>query len=176
MNSPVPTSTPPIALVVAMAENRVIGNAGRIPWRLPEDMRHFKTLTLGKPCIMGRKTWDSLPQKPLPGRTNIVVTRDTGFAAEGAGVAHTLEDAIAVAAREHPAEIMIIGGAEIYAAALPHAENIYVTEIHRDFDGDARLAEFDREIWQETEREAYTTQDGLSYSFVTLSRRDMPVT
>jgi dihydrofolate reductase len=172
VSSAPPTTTPPIALVVAMAENRVIGSAGRIPWRLPEDMRHFKALTFGKPCIMGRKTWESLPKKPLPGRTQIVVTRDAHFTAAGAVVAHTLEDAIAIAARESPAEIMVIGGAEIYAAALPHAESIYLTEVHRDFDGDARLAEFDREIWQETEREAYTTQDGLSYSFVTLSRRE----
>lgn len=174
MSSDTPTSPPPIALVVAIAENGVIGNAGRIPWRLPEDMRHFKALTLGKPCIMGRKTWESLPKKPLPGRPNIVVTRDTGFASEGAVAAHTLEDAVAVAARENPVEIMIIGGAEIYTAALPHAESIYLTEIHRDFDGDARLAEFDRDTWQETAREAHTTQDGLSYSFVTLSRRDTP--
>ena len=174
MSSAPPTATPPVALVVAIAENRVIGNAGRIPWRLPEDMRHFKALTLGKPCIMGRKTWESLPKKPLPGRPNIVVTRDTGFASEGAVAAHTLEDAVAVAARETPAEIMVIGGAEIYTASLPHAESIYLTEVHRDFDGDARLAEFDREIWQETAREAHTNQDGLSYSFVTLSRRDTP--
>jgi len=99
-----------VSLVLAMAENGVIGKDGALPWRIPEDMRHFKALTMGKPCIMGRKTWDSLPKKPLPGRANIVVTRDRNFHAEGAIVAHSLDEAFARAGNAE--EIAIIGGAE----------------------------------------------------------------
>ncbi|HEY5046740.1 MAG TPA: dihydrofolate reductase [Rhizomicrobium sp.] len=161
-----------IALVVAIADNGTIGNAGRIPWRIPEDMRHFKALTLGKPCIMGRKTWESLPRKPLPGRTNIVVTRDSRFATDGAVVAHTLEKALEIAAREN-AEIMIIGGAQIYAAALPRAGIVYLTEVHADYEGDAWLEGFDRAVWRETGREEHATGEGVGYSFVTLRRRSV---
>ena len=162
----------PIALVVAVARNGVIGNAGRIPWRIAEDMRHFRVLTLGKPCIMGRRTWESLPKKPLPSRTNIVVTRDQTFVAEGAVVAHTIDAALDIAGRENPPEIMIIGGAEIYAHVLPRATTIHLTEVHEDFKGDARMAPFDRDVWMETSREEHTTGEGIAYSFVTLTRRD----
>ncbi len=160
-----------MALVVAMADNGVIGAEGRIPWRIREDMQRFKALTIGKPCIMGRKTWDSLPQKPLPGRTNIVVTRDSHFAAAGAVVAHNFDGALTIAAGENPNEIMIIGGAEIYAAALPCADVVYLTEVHADVAGEARLGSFDRDVWQETSREEHATREGLAYSFVTLRRR-----
>ena len=155
-----------VSLVLAMAENGVIGKGGALPWRIPEDMRHFKALTMGKPCIMGRKTWDSLPKKPLPGRANIVVTRDRNFGAEGAIVAHSLDDALAHA--ENAEEIAIIGGAEIYAAALPRATRIYLTEVHAAFDGDATMPPFDRTIWPETARENHAGDP--SYSFVTLER------
>ena len=160
-----------IALVVARANNGVIGNKGAIPWRIAEDMRRFKALTLGKPVIMGRKTWDSLPKKPLPGRTNIVVTRDRAFTAEGAVVVHDIGEALARADGENPSEIAVIGGAEIYAAALPLANRVHLTEVAADFDGDATLPPFDPAAWHETSREVHVTPEGLSYAFVTLERR-----
>src|SRR5580693_6453368 len=126
-----------VTLVVAIADNGVIGDHGKIPWRISDDMKHFKALTLGKPSIMGRKTWDSLPKKPLPGRTNIVVTRDRAFAADGAVVVHSLDEALARAAAENPSEIVIAGGADIYDALRDCANRIYLTEIHAAFDGDA---------------------------------------
>lgn len=155
-----------VSLVLAMAENGVIGKNGALPWQIPEDMRHFKALTMGKPCIMGRKTWDSLPKKPLPGRANIVVTRDRDFRGEGAIVAHSFDDALARA--DNAEEIAIIGGAEIYAAALSRATRIYLTEVHAAFDGDASMPPFDRAIWRETSRENHAGDP--SYSFVTLER------
>jgi dihydrofolate reductase len=155
-----------VSLVLAMAENGVIGMNGALPWRIPEDMRHFKALTMGKPCIMGRKTWDSLPKKPLPGRANIVVTRDRNFRGDGAVVAHSLDDALAHA--KNAEEIAIIGGAEIYAAVLPRANRIYLTEVHAAFDGDASMPPFDRTIWREASRENHAGDP--SYSFVTLER------
>jgi dihydrofolate reductase len=160
-----------ISLILARADNGVIGDKGALPWRLPDDMRRFKALTMGKPCIMGRKTWDSLPKKPLPGRANIVVTRNAAFAADGALAVHTFDEALAVAQNENPSEIMVIGGAEIYAAALPHAARIHLTQIHAAFDGDARMPAFDENIWRETAREDHRTPDGLAYSYVTLDRR-----
>jgi dihydrofolate reductase len=156
-----------ISLVVAVAENGMIGTGGKIPWRIADDMRHFKAVTLGKPCIMGRKTWDSLPRKPLPDRTNIVVTRDLSFEAPGAAVVHSLDEAILYAGAAP--EIAIIGGGEIYAAAMPRATRIHLTEVHRVFVGDARFA-FDRAAWRETARENHATENGLHYSFVTLER------
>lgn len=159
-----------IALVLAMADDGTIGARGSIPWRIPDDMRHFKALTVGKPCIMGRKTWESLPRKPLPARTNIVVTRDTGFAGEGADVAHTLEAAFARAEREKADEIAVIGGAQIYAAALARADVIHLTEVHAAFSGDTRMT-LDRNGWSETARENHVAPDGLRYSFVTLVRQ-----
>jgi dihydrofolate reductase len=133
-------------------------------------MRHFKAVTLGKPMIVGRKTWDSFPKKPLPGRTNIVVTRDRAFAAEGAIVAHSLDDALALAQSENPSEIVIAGGADIYDALRARADRIHLTEVHAAFDGDIMLAPFDRTQWHETSREDHATPEGLRYSFVTLER------
>lgn len=150
-----------ISLVVAMADNGVIGKGGALPWRIPEDMRRFKALTLGKPCVMGRRTWDSLPRKPLPGRDNIVVTRDPSFAADGAIVMHSLDAALARKADE----ICVIGGTEIFAAALDRADVIHLTEVHGDVEGDVRMAPFDRAVWRESARE-----DHAGYSFVTLER------
>jgi dihydrofolate reductase len=155
-----------VSLVVARASNGVIGKDGALPWRLPEDMRRFKALTLGKPCVMGRRTWESLPKKPLPGRDNIVVTRDPAFAADGAMVVHSLDEALARDAEE----ICIIGGAGIYREALPRATRIHLTEIHGDVDGDTRMPAFDPGVWRETAREDHPSTDGLSYSFVTLDR------
>jgi dihydrofolate reductase len=159
-----------VSLVLARADNGVIGFKGAIPWRISDDMRHFKALTLGRPIIMGRKTWDSFPKKPLPGRTNIVVTRDRSWRAEGAVVAHSLDEALAMARAENPAEIAVVGGADIYLAALPFASRIHLTEIHTAPVGDVTLPEFDRSVWHEIAREDHQAPDGLCYSYVTLER------
>lgn len=157
-----------ITLVLAMAENGVIGDKGTIPWRIADDMKRFKALTLGKPVVMGRKTWDSLPRKPLPDRTNIVVTRQPDWSADGAVTAASLEDALGKAG--DAADVMVIGGGEIYRAALTRADRIELTEVHGAFDGDAHFA-FDRAQWREVARASHTTPGGLVYSYVTLSRR-----
>ncbi|HEY0105863.1 MAG TPA: dihydrofolate reductase [Rhizomicrobium sp.] len=159
-----------IVFVVAVADNGVIGAGGGIPWRIPEDLRRFKALTLGKPIVMGRKTWESFPRRPLPGRTNIVITRDASYAAEGAVVVHSLEEALARARAENPPEIAIIGGAQIYKAALPFAMRIELTEVNVAAPGDAHLPPFDRRAWRETARAEHATADGLRYSYVTLVR------
>ena len=157
-----------VTLVLAMADNGVIGNKGGLPWHIPDDLRRFKQLTLGKPCIMGRRTWESLPRKPLRGRTNIVVTRNKGFGAEGAVVVHSLEEALA---RTHDTpEVAIIGGAELFKQAIPLANRVDLTEVHAEIEGDTRMAAFDRAIWKERGREDHVTADGLNYSFVTLER------
>lgn len=163
-----------ISLVIAMADNGVIGKDGALPWRIPEDMRHFKALTIGKPCIMGRKTWDSLPRKPLPDRPNIVVTRDRNFCAEGGIVVHSLDAALSRAG--DAAEICVIGGAEIYKAALLRADLVHLTQVHGDIKGDTRLAPFDLGTWRETAREDHATTEGLRYSYVTLERRQVTLT
>ena len=159
-------SAVPITIVLARADNGVIGAGGSLPWRFPDDLRRFKQLTLGKPCIMGRKTWDSLPRRPLPGRVNIVVTRSPGFAAEGAVVAHSFDEALVLAAEYAPAEIMVIGGAEIFAAALPKTGRIELTEVHASPAGDVSMPVFAPQDWQETFREAH----GAAHSYVTLRR------
>lgn len=158
---------PRVYLVAAVAANGVIGAGGKLPWRIPEDLRHFKSLTLGHPVIMGRKTWESLG-RPLPGRENIVVTRTAGFEAPGAHVAASLDAALALCAGEPVA--FVIGGGEIYAAALPVADGMVLTEIRRDFPGDARFPEFDRNAWRETQRKPQTGDDGLRFDFVLYER------
>lgn len=159
-----------VVLVLAVADNGAIGDRGGIPWRIPEDMRRFKALTLGKPILMGRKTWDSFPKRPLPGRTNIVITRDASWSADGAVVVHSLAAALALAARENPREIAVIGGAEIYRAALPFATRIELTQVHIEPQGDTHLPPFDAAVWRETAREDHATAEGLRYSYVTLER------
>lgn len=154
-----------IVLVVAIADNGVIGNKGALPWHISDDLKRFKALTLGHTIVMGRKTWDSLPRKPLPGRVNVVVTRQPDWTCEGAVTANSL--GAATAGTSGP--VMVIGGAEIYERALPMATRIELTEVHRDFEGDARF-EFDRSGWTETARESHVTPDGLRYSYVTLTR------
>ncbi len=161
----------PISLVVARATDGTIGDRGAMPWHISDDMRRFKSLTMGKPVIMGRKTWELLPKKPLPGRTNIVVTRDPAFAADGAIVARNIDDALKRAASEIPNEVMVIGGAEIFAAALPRATRVHLTEIDADFAGDTVMPAFDPQEWREVAREAHVTEDGLAYAYVTLERR-----
>ena len=159
-----------IALVVARAANGVIGDKGKIPWRIPADMRRFRQITMGKPCIMGRKTWESLPKKPLPGRLNIVVTRDPHFAAEGAVTVHSFDEAIARAKSESANEIAVIGGEEIYRAALPLADVIYLTEVLTEFPGDALFPAIDPAAWRETAREDRLSEGGLDHLFLTLTR------
>lgn len=154
-----------VILVVAVADNGVIGQDGALPWRIPADLARFKALTMGHTIVMGRKTWDSLPRKPLPGRINIVVTRQPDWQADGAIRAASLDQAIGSAA----GPVFVIGGAEIYAQALAQATRIELTEVHGDFAGDAHFA-FDRASWRETARESQVTPDGLRYSYVTLTR------
>jgi dihydrofolate reductase len=158
---------PRVYLVAAVAANGVIGAGGQLPWRLPEDLRHFKELTLGHPVIMGRRTWESLG-KPLAGRENIVVTRTPGYTAPGAHVASSLDAAIALCAGEPLA--FVIGGSELYATALPLADGLVLTEIRRDYAGDVRFPEFDRSAWRETQRKPQAGADGLRFDFVLYER------
>jgi dihydrofolate reductase len=158
---------PRVYLVAAVAANGVIGAQGRLPWHLPEDLKHFKRLTLGHPVIMGRKTWESLG-KPLPGRENIVVTRTAGFDAPGAHVAASLQAALAFCVGEPV--VFVIGGSALYAAALPIADGLVLTEIARDFEGDAVFPHFDRSAWREAQREPHTGSDGLRFDFVLYER------
>ncbi len=160
------TDTPRLHLIFARASNGVIGRDGRLPWHLPEDLAHFKRTTLGCPVIMGRKTWDSLPPKfrPLPGRANIVITRQAGWQPQGAVRAGSFDDAVAACAGS--ADVWVIGGAEIYAQALARASTAVVTEIDAPFDGDAVAPQFGPG-WVETRREPHTSASGLSFSFVT---------
>jgi dihydrofolate reductase len=157
-----------ITLVLAMAENGVIGRNGAIPWRIADDMKRFKALTVGKTVVMGRKTWDSLPRKPLVDRINIVVTRQPGWSADGAVTASSFEDALDKA--KNAADVMVIGGGEIYRQALARADRIELTEVHRAFEGDAHF-DFDKSGWREITRENHATADGLAYSYVTLIRK-----
>lgn len=159
---------PRIHLVAALATNGVIGAGGRLPWHLPEDLKHFRALTLGHPVIMGRRTWESLG-KALPGRENIVVTRRPGYQAADASVTASLEAALALCLGEPVA--FVIGGARLYAAALPLAHALVLTEIHRDFDGDTRFPEWDRSRWRETRRKPQTAAGGLRFDFVLYERR-----
>ena len=154
-----------IVLVVAIADNGVIGKQGAIPWHISEDMKRFKALTLGHTVVMGRKTWDSLPRKPLPGRVNVVVTRQADWQAQGAVAASSLGQATAGTS----GMVMVIGGQEIYERALPLATRIELTEVHKNFDGDTRF-DLDRTGWHEAAREDHVTPDGLAYSYVTLTR------
>lgn len=153
-------------LIYARARNGVIGANNSLPWHLPEDLAHFKRTTLGQPVIMGRKTWESLPPKfrPLPGRLNIVITRQPDWHAEGAVRAHSIEDAM----RQCPeaSDAWVIGGAEIYAQAAPLASSAVVTEIEQDFEGDAFAPELGQN-WVVVQREAHTAASGLTFSFVT---------
>jgi dihydrofolate reductase len=155
-----------INLILARARNGVIGKDGDMPWRLPEDMAHFKRVTMGCPVIMGRKTWDSIPTKfrPLPGRQNIVVTRQPDFKAEGAQCASSLEAAIELCPQD--SDIWIIGGAQIYAQALPIALMAVVTEIDADYEGDAYAPVFGPE-WIEVARDNHVSATGLQFAFVT---------
>ena len=145
-----------------MAANRVIGRNNALPWQLPEDLKHFKQLTMGHPVLMGRKTYESIG-RPLPGRRNLVITRNPAFAAPGCELAHSLQAAIA--ACSGIAEIFIIGGAELYREALPYAQRLELTEIHADFEGDATFPSYPSEQWRETAREVHDPGAGTPYRY-----------
>ncbi|GAA4384071.1 dihydrofolate reductase [Hymenobacter koreensis] len=159
-----------VALVVAMAENGVIGRDNQLPWHLPADLKHFKQLTLGHPIVMGRRTFESIG-KPLPGRRNIVVTRQQDWQAAGCETVHSVLGAIELA-RETDDQVMIIGGAEIYRQALPAADTVYLTEVHHNVEGDAVLPPFTTDEWREESRERHEPDEkhAFPYSFVTLRR------
>ncbi len=160
-------------LIYARAANGVIGANNTLPWHLPEDLSHFKRHTLGCPVIMGRKTWDSLPPKfrPLPGRLNLVVTRQPNWQDQGAQAAASLQDALARCGDAPDA--WVIGGAQIYAQALPLAHSVVVTEIDLQVQGDAFAPQLDNE-WRETQRASHVSANGLAYSFVNY-QRTMPL-
>ncbi|UGV25800.1 dihydrofolate reductase [Rhodopseudomonas boonkerdii] len=168
---------PDIVLVYAVAENGVIGNGNTIPWRLKSDMQRFKALTMGKPIVMGRKTFESFPRRPLPGRTNIVITRNAHYTADGAVVVTSLADARAIAVgdalRRSAPEIAIVGGAEIYAQWMPHADRLEVTEVHAHPVGDTTIPPVDRAVWEETGRVRHPAkgEDSVDFSYVTYCRR-----
>ena len=159
-----------ISLIVALARNRVIGRDNQLPWRLSADLQHFKRLTMGKPIIMGRTTYESIG-RPLPGRTNIVVTRDSSFSAAGCRVVHSIDEALVAAGGAD--EVMIMGGENLYSQLLPRADRLYLTEVQADVSGDAWFPEFDQTQWQELERESHRADEKneFDYDFVVLARR-----
>jgi dihydrofolate reductase len=157
-----------VALVYAISQNGIIGKHGGLPWHIPSDLKWFKAVTLGKPVIMGRKTWDSLPRKPLPGRKNIVISRRGDIQFEGAETAADLNSALAIAELEKPDEVCVIGGAEIYQLFLPLAQKIYLTRILADVEGDTRMAELDPKQWREVERQAQPRGEKDSAVFETV--------
>ncbi len=155
-----------VSIIVAASRNGVIGNKGRLPWHLPADLQRFKRITMGHPILMGRKTFESIG-KPLPGRTNIVITRQQGFQCCGTTVAHSLEEGLLMCDRGATAqESFVIGGAEIFEQALPLADRIYLTRIEKDFEGDTKLFEIDLAVWKETSREEFLN-DPLPHTFLT---------
>lgn len=152
-----------VYLVAAVAANGIIGANGQLPWSLPEDLQHFKRLTMGHPIIMGRRTWESL-KGPLPGRDNIVVTRRAGYEAPGAAVASSLEAALALCIGEPVA--FVIGGHRLFAESLPIAAGLVMTEIYRDYAGDTTFPDYDRSRWKESQREPHVAVDGTKFDFV----------
>lgn len=164
-----PMTTATISIIAAMAENRIIGRDNKLPWHLPADLKHFKALTIGKPIIMGRKTWESLPGL-LPDRPHIVITGNPNYQADGCTLAHSLEEALQ-AAGDAP-EIMIVGGANLYTQALTLANRIYLTLVHTETEGDSLFPEYDASQWVETSRECHhaDAKNRYDYSFITLER------
>ena len=162
-------------MIAAVAENNAIGINNKMPWYLPGDLRYFKAVTMGKPIIMGRKTFDSL-RKPLPGRTNIVITRDESWHHEGVKVVHSLDDALSLAENialiNGNEEVMVIGGEQIYRQALPGADRLYLTRVYQSFEGDAFFPEINESDWVETAREDLQSEDDepLTYSYLVLDR------
>ena len=160
-------SQPRVYLVAAVAANGIIGANGKLPWHIPEELKHFKKLTLGHPVIMGRRTWESL-KGPLPQRENIVVTRRPGYEAPGAAVATSLDAALALCVGEPLA--FVIGGTQLFEQALPIAAGMVLTEIERDYEGDTRFPDWDRAQWKETQRESHTAASGVRFDLVLYER------
>lgn len=163
-----------LSLIAAVAQNRAIGKDQQLLWHLPEDMRYFRETTRGKTVIMGRKTWESLPDafRPLPGRRNIVVTRNPHYLATGAELADSLIEALDIANEKNSdEEIFVIGGAELYRQALPLAQRLYLTELAESYAGDAFFPEFSEREWKELSRNAQRSASGLAFAFVVYQRR-----
>ncbi|NCF16732.1 MAG: dihydrofolate reductase [Haliea sp.] len=165
-----------LAIIVAAAENGLIGRNNALPWHLPGDLQYFKRVTMGKPILMGRKTFESIG-RPLPGRTNVVITRNPDFSAEGIRVVESLAAALRlaedIALVDGVEELVVIGGAEIYREALPLAQRLYLTEVHASIEGDAWLPEIDWADWREVQRERHAAEGNnpYDYSFVVYERR-----
>ena len=153
-----------ITLIAAVAENGVIGRDGTMPWRLSTDLKRFKATTMGKPVLMGRKTWESFPKRPLPGRRNIVVTRDTAYRAEGAEIADSLNDALNIAREDGSEEVCVIGGGEIYAQSMSFADQLDITRVLADVDGDTRFPAIDPKVWRAVSDEAFPAGEKDSHS------------
>ena len=162
------------SLIVAVSRNGVIGIDNQLPWHLPEDLKYFKSVTMGKPLIMGRKTYDSIG-RPLPGRTNIVVTRDQGWHAEGVEVARSLQQAMTLGrlacARSEAGEIMVIGGEQIYQLTLPAADRLYITEVQAEVEGDAFFPPLDHSQWQQISERLPEQTDTHPYRFLVLEKK-----
>jgi dihydrofolate reductase len=165
------SAAPRICLIAALAANRVIGRNNALPWRLPADLKRFKALTLGHPLLMGRKTHESIG-RPLPGRRNLVISRNRGYGAAGCEVVHSLDEAVAACGADR--EIFVIGGAELYRESLPRAHYLEFTEIHAEFEGDAWFPDFSAAEWRETGREIHREEAGVPfrYDFVRYERMD----
>lgn len=161
---------PQLVLVVARARNGVIGRDGDLPWRLRSDLQRFKAITLGKPCIMGRKTWESLPLKPLPGRLNLILSRDESFTARGAVVCTTLDEAVEIAREtaeeDGIGEICVIGGVALFEKALPRAKRLYLTEVEAEPDGDVMFPAFDETDWIELSSKPHPAGEKDDHPFV----------
>ena len=166
-----------VSLVAARGRNGVIGSKGGLPWQLRSDLQKFKQTTIGKPCVMGRKTWDSLQLRPLPGRLNVVISKNPAFSPRGALVCETVEQGLAIArdtARDDEVnEVCVIGGAQIYALTLPRAKRLYISEVEAEPDGDARFPDFDESEWREisAERIEPGEKDDHAFTFRVLERR-----
>lgn len=163
-----------LSILVAMAKNRVIGRNNQLPWHLPADLKHFKLLTMGQTIVMGRKTYESIG-RPLPGRENIIITRQTGYKVPGATVVNSLQDAILKCEESSTinSENFIIGGEKLYWQTLDICQRIYITEIQSDFEGDVFFPEFDRSDWKEIQRDKHTSENDthIEYHFVILDRK-----
>jgi dihydrofolate reductase len=159
-----------VSAVVAASDNNVIGKDGGLPWHVSSDLKLFKEITLGKPVIMGRRTWESLPRKPLPGRRNIVITRNPDYVAEGAEIVRSVDEALAVCAGEP--EVSIIGGGQVYEQAMSRTDRIYLTRIHLEVDGDTLLPDLPAQEWREVERRAFDKgeRDDAAFTLVVLDR------
>jgi dihydrofolate reductase len=160
-----------ISIVAAVARGGVIGREGSIPWHIPEDARRFREVTMGHPVVMGRRTWDSLPDRfrPLPGRRNVVVTRNPGWRAEGAERAGSFEEALQLAAGV--AQVFVIGGSELYAQALPLADELLLTEIDASYDGDAFFPPWQHQLFEQVDRDERVSEDGVAFAFARYARR-----